>query len=134
MFYNTGVLGPVKSMNLSNLPSSRGSALRVAYQVRHLPVGWQCTTFYAWSNTLALADNNISSVNNAMPMLFLIICWIGLAIFQGVPGAFSESAAGKAYPNCEPVPCEQFDTAFEVIWPYLLNNFKILHCCVPLSS
>lgn len=29
-------------------------------------------------------------------------------------GAYSESAAEKAYPNCEAVPCEQFDTAFEV--------------------
>jgi hypothetical protein len=37
--------------------------------------------------------------------------WI---IFQGVRGAYSESAAQKAYPNCEAVPCEQFDTAFEV--------------------
>jgi hypothetical protein len=35
-------------------------------------------------------------------------------IFQGVRGAYSESAAQKAYPNCEAVPCEQFDTAFEV--------------------
>lgn len=34
--------------------------------------------------------------------------------FQGVRGAYSESAAEKAYPNCEAVPCEQFDTAFEV--------------------
>lgn len=34
---------------------------------------------------------------------------------QGVRGAYSESAAEKAYPNCEAVPCEQFDTTFEVI-------------------
>ncbi|PNX83709.1 arogenate dehydratase/prephenate dehydratase chloroplastic-like, partial [Trifolium pratense] len=33
--------------------------------------------------------------------------------YQGVRGAYSESAAQKAYPNCEAVPCEQFDTAFE---------------------
>lgn len=37
-----------------------------------------------------------------------------LVRFQGVPGAYSEAAAGKAYPNCEAVPCEQFDAAFEV--------------------
>ena len=35
-------------------------------------------------------------------------------VVQGVRGAYSESAAQKAYPNCEAVPCEQFDTAFEV--------------------
>ncbi|KAJ0021482.1 hypothetical protein Pint_32239 [Pistacia integerrima] len=34
--------------------------------------------------------------------------------YQGVSGAYSESAAEKAYPNCEAVPCEQFDTAFEL--------------------
>nr|AAT39307.2 prephenate dehydratase family protein [Solanum demissum] len=33
--------------------------------------------------------------------------------YQGVRGAYSESAAEKAYPNCEAVPCEQFDTAFD---------------------
>ena len=33
---------------------------------------------------------------------------------QGVHGAYSESAAEKAYPNCQAVPCEQFDAAFEV--------------------
>ncbi|CAI0545375.1 unnamed protein product [Linum tenue] len=34
--------------------------------------------------------------------------------YQGVCGAYSESAAQKAYPNCEAVPCDQFETAFEV--------------------
>ncbi|PWA54111.1 prephenate dehydratase, ACT domain protein [Artemisia annua] len=30
-------------------------------------------------------------------------------------GAYSESAAEKAYPNCETVPCEQFDIAFQAV-------------------
>ncbi|KAK8707448.1 hypothetical protein V6N13_058509 [Hibiscus sabdariffa] len=34
--------------------------------------------------------------------------------YQGVRGAYSEAAAEKAYPNCEPVPCDQFDAAFEL--------------------
>lgn len=34
--------------------------------------------------------------------------------FQGVPGAYSELAAKRVYPSCEPVPCEQFETTFEV--------------------
>lgn len=42
---------------------------------------------------------------------------VELLCFQGVRGAYSESAAEKAYPNCEAVPCEQFDTAFEVSSP-----------------
>ena len=35
-------------------------------------------------------------------------------LIQGCPGAYSEAAAKKAYPNCETVPCEHFDTAFQV--------------------
>ncbi|KAF8077150.1 hypothetical protein N665_1060s0027 [Sinapis alba] len=35
--------------------------------------------------------------------------------YQGVPGAYSEAAACKAYPNCEAVPCEQFEVAFQAV-------------------
>lgn len=34
--------------------------------------------------------------------------------YQGVPGAYSEMAACKACPDAEPVPCEQFEVAFQV--------------------
>lgn len=34
--------------------------------------------------------------------------------YQGVPGAYSEMAATKACPDAEPVPCEQFEVAFQV--------------------
>ncbi|XP_059660638.1 arogenate dehydratase 2-like isoform X2 [Cornus florida] len=42
--------------------------------------------------------------------------------YQGVRGAYSESAAEKAYPNCEPVPCEQFDTTFESVERWLVDR------------
>ncbi|KAL0390150.1 UNVERIFIED_CONTAM: Arogenate dehydratase/prephenate dehydratase 2, chloroplastic [Sesamum calycinum] len=42
--------------------------------------------------------------------------------FRGVRGAYSESAAEKAYPNCEAVPCEQFDTAFEAVERWLVDR------------
>ncbi|MFS8007372.1 putative hydro-lyase [Helianthus anomalus] len=42
--------------------------------------------------------------------------------YQGVPGAYSESAAEKAYPNCEAVPCEQFETAFEAVERWLVDR------------
>ncbi|KAF5183902.1 Arogenate dehydratase/prephenate dehydratase 2 protein [Thalictrum thalictroides] len=42
--------------------------------------------------------------------------------YQGVPGAYSESAAAKAYPNCEAVPCEQFDTAFDAVERWLVDR------------
>ncbi|KAG6436110.1 hypothetical protein SASPL_100993 [Salvia splendens] len=34
---------------------------------------------------------------------------------QGVPGAYSEAAAGKAYPKCEAIPCDQFEVAFQAV-------------------
>lgn len=34
--------------------------------------------------------------------------------YQGVPGAYSEMAACNACPDAEPVPCEQFEVAFQV--------------------
>lgn len=35
--------------------------------------------------------------------------------YQGVPGAYSEMAALKACPGWEPLPCEQFETAFQAL-------------------
>ncbi|KAK6929230.1 Prephenate dehydratase [Dillenia turbinata] len=42
--------------------------------------------------------------------------------YQGVSGAYSESAAQKAYPNCEVVPCDQFDTAFQAVEQWLVDR------------
>ncbi|XP_058098296.1 arogenate dehydratase 2-like [Magnolia sinica] len=42
--------------------------------------------------------------------------------YQGVPGAYSESAAAKAYPNCEAVPCEQFEIAFNAVESWLVDR------------
>ncbi|XP_057527644.1 arogenate dehydratase/prephenate dehydratase 1, chloroplastic-like [Amaranthus tricolor] len=35
--------------------------------------------------------------------------------FKGLPGAYSEDAAFKAYPQCETVPCEEFEDAFKAV-------------------
>ncbi|GMJ10722.1 Arabidopsis thaliana arogenate dehydratase 6, arogenate dehydratase 6 [Hibiscus trionum] len=35
--------------------------------------------------------------------------------YQGVPGAYSEAAASKAFPNCEAIPCDQFEVAFQAV-------------------
>ncbi|KAL6980401.1 Arogenate dehydratase 2 [Sarracenia purpurea var. burkii] len=42
--------------------------------------------------------------------------------YQGVSGAYSESAAEKAYPDCEAVPCEQFDIAFQAVEQWLVDR------------
>ncbi|XP_078436180.1 arogenate dehydratase 2-like [Wolffia australiana] len=42
--------------------------------------------------------------------------------YQGVQGAYSEAAAAKAYPNCEAVPCELFETAFVAVERFLVDR------------
>ncbi|XP_073309719.1 arogenate dehydratase 2-like [Primulina huaijiensis] len=45
-----------------------------------------------------------------------------LVAYQGVPGAYSEFAALKAYPNCEPVPCPDFETCFLAVESGLVDR------------
>lgn len=45
----------------------------------------------------------------------LLVCLHATLHLQGIPGAYSETAALEAYPNCETVPCEHFETAFQVL-------------------
>ena len=35
--------------------------------------------------------------------------------YQGVLDANSEPAVGKAYSNCEAIPCDQFEVAFQAV-------------------
>ncbi|KAF3792644.1 Arogenate dehydratase/prephenate dehydratase 1 [Nymphaea thermarum] len=47
--------------------------------------------------------------------------------YQGVPGAYSEAGALKAYPECQAVPCKQFEAAFKVSFVFLF--FSIIFAC-----
>ncbi|GAB4825182.1 ADP,ATP carrier protein [Ancistrocladus abbreviatus] len=38
-----------------------------------------------------------------------------LIAFKGIPGAYSEDAALKAYPQCETVPCDEFEDTFKAV-------------------
>lgn len=42
--------------------------------------------------------------------------------YQGVPGAYSESAALKACPSWEPLPCEQFEVAFQALSQWMAER------------
>ncbi|KAL7142802.1 hypothetical protein ABFS83_08G148700 [Erythranthe nasuta] len=42
--------------------------------------------------------------------------------YQGVPGAYSEAAALKAYPKCETVPCDEFEAAFKAVELWLAEK------------
>lgn len=35
--------------------------------------------------------------------------------YHGIPGVISEEAAQKAYPNCKPIPCNQFEDALQAV-------------------
>jgi arogenate/prephenate dehydratase len=42
--------------------------------------------------------------------------------YQGEPGAYSEMAAGRACPGWEPLPCEQFETAFQALSQWMADR------------
>ena len=42
--------------------------------------------------------------------------------YQGAPGAYSETAARKACPEAEPLPCEQFEVAFQALTQWLADT------------
>jgi len=46
--------------------------------------------------------------------------------YQGVPGAYSEMAACNACPDAEPVPCEQFEVAFQVRQEGCRHTWRLL--------
>jgi len=42
--------------------------------------------------------------------------------YQGNPGAYSESAVLAAFPDGHPVPCEQFEDAFQALSQFLVDR------------
>ncbi|KAK9182917.1 hypothetical protein WN944_026065 [Citrus x changshan-huyou] len=42
--------------------------------------------------------------------------------FKGSPGSFTEDAALKAYPNCETIPCDEFEEAFKAVELWLAEK------------
>ncbi|KAL4019727.1 hypothetical protein IC575_018483 [Cucumis melo] len=42
--------------------------------------------------------------------------------YQGLPGAYSEIAALKAYPKCETVPCDDFEAAFKAVELWIVDK------------
>ncbi|XP_071922599.1 arogenate dehydratase/prephenate dehydratase 1, chloroplastic isoform X3 [Coffea arabica] len=42
--------------------------------------------------------------------------------YQGLPGAYSEAAALKAYPKCETVPCDEFEAVFKAVELWLVDK------------
>lgn len=42
--------------------------------------------------------------------------------YQGQPGAYSEEAALKAFPNCEPVPFDEFEAVFRAVELWIVEK------------
>ncbi|KAM1959772.1 hypothetical protein FF1_005212 [Malus domestica] len=60
-----------------------------------------------------LTANDLSSPSNGSQVR---------VAYQGLPGAYSEAAALKAYPKCETVPCDQFEAAFKAVELWLVDK------------
>eukprot|EP00892_Ulva_mutabilis_P011011 jgi/Ulvmu1/8282/UM041_0094.1 len=49
--------------------------------------------------------------------------------YQGVPGAYSEGAASTVCPDHEPLPCAQFEVAFQA-----LSQWMAERACIPIEN
>ncbi|KAH0910795.1 hypothetical protein HID58_034116 [Brassica napus] len=47
-------------------------------------------------------------------------------VYQAVPGAHSEAAAGKAYPYCQVVPCYQFEVSFQMVELWIADRTGVV--------
>lgn len=86
-----------------------GTKVRISFKVRWLK-----------GNTRALQNDQLFAVTLmyfariSIEKIHLIIFILVILMVQGSPGSFTEDAALKAYPNCETIPCDEFEEAFKV--------------------
>ncbi|CAI8585104.1 unnamed protein product [Vicia faba] len=119
---------PLPSLNLSLLPK-RHRNLRIRASLRGHRVS-DVSNDAVELQTSAVSNDVVSKDPPSLPrplssnqLSIAVSDGSGLRVaYQGVQGAYSESAAQKAYPNCEAVPCEQFDTAFESVERWLVDR------------
>nr|XP_043615482.1 arogenate dehydratase 2-like [Erigeron canadensis] len=103
----------------STIPSS---VLRISISLRKkyptILLGQKTTTFCSTS-----PSHNIIKPLTSTDLSGSLKDGAGLRVaYQGVSGAYSESAAEKAYPNCQTVPCEQFDIAFQAVENWIADR------------
>jgi hypothetical protein len=90
--------------------------------------------------TYQVGSSSTSSVKSLSPPVLLpfstnslacLLLPLGFLLNQGCLGAYSEAAARKAYPSCHTVPCEFFETAFQVLRVGTLEPQQDTSCPVP---
>lgn len=77
----------------------------------------RCAFHIRYDVYFTIASCNLQSLDAHKSKKFtmsLVIYIMVKPMMQGVPGAYSEDAALKAYPHCETVPCDEFEDAFKV--------------------
>ncbi|KAH9620088.1 hypothetical protein KSS87_022562 [Heliosperma pusillum] len=79
-----------------------------------VPVPTTTATATATATTALKATNLPKPLSTDLSPAPMHGCTLRVA-YQGVPGAYSEAAAGKAYPGCDAIPCDQFEVAFQAV-------------------
>ncbi|KAK1265717.1 hypothetical protein QJS04_geneDACA010547 [Acorus gramineus] len=107
---------PLSIRPSASSPSSNQTASKSSPVVFSWRRSSSSLTTRAISNNTNDNNHNLQSLPKPLSMSTLGAHGNRLRVaYQGVEGAYSESAAMKAYPNCEPIPCEHFETVFEVV-------------------
>ncbi|KAG9439232.1 hypothetical protein H6P81_019397 [Aristolochia fimbriata] len=101
---------PVEDEHATSLSSETSVELQQVAAAEEL--GKSLTDFNSLPRPLSVTDLSASPTNGSK---FRVA-------YQGVPGAYSEAAALKAYPQCEAVPCEQFEAAFKAVELWLVDK------------
>lgn len=103
---------PLEDENLSRMSPSSPELDRVSgnWNSENKPASWS-RDLGSLPKPLSLTDLSTSSRGSDVRVAY-----------QGSPGAFSETAALKAYPKCVAVPCEQFEVAFKAVELWLVDK------------
>ncbi|KAH7685628.1 Prephenate dehydratase protein [Dioscorea alata] len=90
------------------------------------------TTLTDWQSSCAILTGKVNHSISSLPFPPALTpmdlvpfpkhgCKLRVA-YRGVPGAYTEAAAGKAYPDCEPIPCDQFDVVFQAVEQWVADR------------
>nr|GME13145.1 arogenate dehydratase/prephenate dehydratase 1, chloroplastic-like isoform X1 [Ipomoea batatas] len=107
---SSACLAVVRSVDDESTSNSAAELRKIAHQTDSKLAKNLNRDFNSLPRPLSVADFSHSQ-NNGSKMRIS---------YKGIPGTYSEDAALKAYPECETVPCDEFEDAFKVVFNYML--------------
>nr|GMD33505.1 arogenate dehydratase/prephenate dehydratase 1, chloroplastic-like isoform X1 [Ipomoea batatas]GMD33507.1 arogenate dehydratase/prephenate dehydratase 1, chloroplastic-like isoform X1 [Ipomoea batatas]GMD38476.1 arogenate dehydratase/prephenate dehydratase 1, chloroplastic-like isoform X1 [Ipomoea batatas] len=113
---SSACLAVVRSVDDESTSNSAAELRKVAHQTDSKLAKNLNRDFNSLPRPLSVADFSHSQ-NNGSKMRIS---------YKGIPGTYSEDAALKAYPECETVPCDEFEDAFKVAVELWLADKAIL--------